>query len=614
MPAPFSRGLRIFQMIGRPFPPVLAPLLLAFGSYVTSLKNEFVYDDVHIIVDNDVLHSLGNIREIITGSWWPDALYRPVTQLTFALDWVIGDGNPAYFHFGNVVLHILCTLLVYRLARRMLPVVGCVVAASLFAVHPVHVEAVANVVGRAEVLATLLVLGTALLYLIDGDLAASGNARGRRLAATGGVLGLSLLAYGSKESALALPGILLMLDWLTARQKNLRFDDVVLRHWMLLVGTLVLALEWMVIRWIVLGDLAGDHPGPGVFGEDFFGRLRAMAPVVLEWIRLLIFPLHLSADYSPDYLPQGWGWRAVTGVTSVIALVVIAVRSSAKQPLVTFGLAWLGGTLLIVSNLIVPSGVLLAERSLYLPSVGFCWLAAFLLMKIENRKAVVFGGIAVVVGLGLARTVERVSVWQSATTFFPRLVVDARGSFRSYWVAGHIAYQRGDRQAGETLMRRAIDIYPVFPNLWSDLAIEFEREERWSEAGDFFAAAYRIDTDRLQDAVNAIENYVRGGELDQAESLAHSARWAGSSDFRLLILLADVALARGLPLRAMTYRRQVAFRFPGVWQYWYLTAEAASLAGYCPEAERSLRRVREIIPEFEDELGVVRTYDSLGCK
>ena len=102
--------------------------------------------------------------------------------------------------------------------------------------------------------------------------------------------------------------------------------------------------------------------------------------------------------------------------------------------------------------------------------------------------------------------------------------------------------------------------------------------------------------------------------MEQAESLALSARWDGSSDVRLLILLADVALARGLPLRAMTYRRQVAFRFPGVWQYWYLTAEAASLAGYCPEAERSLRRVREIIPEFEDELGVVRTYDSLGCK
>jgi hypothetical protein len=601
------------QRFKKPFPPVLVPLILAFGAYVTSLANDFVYDDIHVIVNNELFHSLDNLVGIITGTWWDGVLYRPLTQLTLAVDWVISNGDPAFFHFVNVVLHVACTLLVFRLGRRLLSLPAALVAASLFAIHPVHVEAVANVVGRAEVLATLFALGAAVLYLIDGDLADRGIVGIKRWASSCGVLVLALLAYGSKESALALPGILLILDWITAKQQERRLDETIRRHWVVLTATLVLGLEWMGLRSLILGDLAGVHPGPGVFGEGFFGRVVAMSPVFFEWVRLLVFPLHLSADYSPDYFPPGWGWKASVGVMALVALITVGVRSARKQPMVTFGLAWIGGTLLIVSNLIVPSGVLLAERSLYLPSVGFCFLVAFWATNISVKREIVIGVVAVVVGLGLARTLERVAVWKNPTTFFPRLIVDAEGSFRSYWVAGAIAYQRGDRETGETLMRGAIDIYPVFPNLWNSLAIELEREERWGEAADFYLAAYRIDATRMYDAVSAISSYIRAGQLDSAESVARFAISRGGDDYRLFVLLADVAMARDEPLRAMTYRRLVAFRLAHVWQYWYLTAEAAVLAGYCPEAQRSLERVRELKPDFEDNLGVVSGYESMAC-
>ncbi len=614
LPESHGRSFGFLRGISRPLPPIVVPLLLAFGTFAPSFANEFVYDDQYIIVENEALHSLQNFAEIITGSWWPDALYRPFTQLTFAFDWAIGQGSPVVFHFMNVAFHVFCTLLVFRLARRMLPVASAIVASSLFAVHPVHVEAVANVVGRAEVLATFFVLGAALLYLADGDLASRGINSGRRWATSVGVMAFSVLAYASKESALALPGILLILDWLVARQNDRPFEDVLRQHWVLLLGTLVLGLEWLVVRANVLGDLAGDHPGPGVFGEDFFGRFTAMSPVVLEWVRLLVFPFHLSADYSPAYLPGGWNWRGIVGLLVVIGLIVVAVRNRRSRPIVTFALAWLGGSLLIVSNLIVPSGVLLAERSLYLPSVGFCLLLGFLVSKGGVQRNLLVGIVSVVVGLGVARSIERVSVWKNPTTFFPRLVVDARGSFRSYWVAGAIAYQQGDRETGEQLMRAAIDVYPIFPNVWNSLATEFESEERWSEAGDFFLAAYRIDRTRLNDAVSAMSNYIRGERYDRAVSVARTALADGSSDYRLLVLLADVALAREEPLRAMTYRRQVAFRLSDVWQYWYLTAEAAVLADYCPEASRSLERVEALNPGFTDELDVVVRYATMSCE
>lgn len=590
--------------------------LVAIGSYATSAGHDFVYDDVHIIVGNDQLKSLANIGEIVAGSWWPDALYRPATQLSFAIDWAISGGDPRFFHVVNIVLHAVVSVLVLIFGRTLLMPLGATVAALVFAVHPVHVEAVANVVGRAEIMAALFTLTAALLYKLDGDLAARGVSSGRRWHYSFGTLAALALAFGSKESALAAPGVLLIVDWLQARRARTAFTERVRRHWVLLAGSLVLAFEWITLRTLILGGVAGDHPGPGVFMHDFFDRALVMAPVVVEWVRLLIFPAHLSADYSPNYLSgePAITARGVAGLIILVAGFVVALKAARAKPEVTFCLAWLGGTLLIIANLVVPSGILLSERSLYLPSVGFAflvgWVAAALVVK--HRK-VVIGVVALVVAAGVGHTVNRIPVWKNASVFFPQLVRDAPGSFRSMWVAGALAYESGNRVTGERLMRQAIVTYPLFSNTWHDLASYFEEDERWLEAAQFYAAAYRIDSARLYDAVSSISNFVKAGELDSAAALVAAAIEQHGYDYRLLILQGDIALANGDPMRAMTWRRQVTWRFPEAWQYWYLTADAAVTAEYCPEATRSLARARNLNRDFADVLDVAGRLETLRC-
>ncbi|MBI2404443.1 MAG: hypothetical protein HYV20_17220, partial [Gemmatimonadetes bacterium] len=273
-------------------------------------------------------------------------------------------------------------------------------------------------------------------------------------------LGLGLAA---KETAFAIPGIFLLIDWFDGNRHDERMGQRFRRHWVLWAASVAVSLEWLWVRSLVVGGLAGDQPAPGLEGESFVGRALVMAPVVLEYVRLLFVPARLSADYSPDFLPAAAALtpRGVPGLAALALAVTVAVRARRRAPMVTLGLAWMGGTLLIVSNLIVPTGVLVAERGLYLPSVGavlvLAWLAAW---AEASWGRVGLGFAALLVALGLVRTLTRVPTWRDNNHFFPQLVREAPGSFRSFWVAGALAYGSGDRQSGEALIRRAIVTYP----------------------------------------------------------------------------------------------------------------------------------------------------------
>jgi Flp pilus assembly protein TadD len=596
---------------------LLSAVVLAAGVYAGSLGHAFTYDDVHIIERRELVHSLEDWRGILGATWWGTAMYRPVTLLTFAVDWVVSGGDPGWFHAVNVLLHAGATALVYLLARSLLPSLPAAAAAVLFAVHPVHVEAVANVVGRAEVLATLFALGAVLLYRADGTLAARGDQTWRRWAASWGTLATLGLALASKESAFVTPGLLLLADWADAKRVGLTWGVVVRRHWVLAAASIALTAEWL---WIWLSMVGGVEGGaaeaPGIEGAGLAARAMVMAPVVLEYVRLLFFPARLSADYSPDFLPvaQRLTLAGVAGLVVVAAAAVAAWMARRRAWPVVFALAWIGGTLLIVANVLVPMEVLLAERTLYLPSVGAVLLLGYGVGALAPRwraAGAVLGGL--LVALGVWRTVTRVPAWRNNTMFVRHIVLDAPGSYRADWVLGGYLFTIGDSARGEALYRRALRINPLHAPLWDDLGVQMETQGRWRDAARAFAAAFRIRPERAEPAARAIVNYLRAGVVDSAAVIAGEARARHVEDYRVQIALGDLALARGRPLEAMTWRRRVARRFPDVWQYWWLTADAAVRAGYCPEVVRALGQLERLGADPARRGEVVQGARRAGC-
>ena len=170
--------------------------VVACAVYAQTARYDFAYDDVGVIQERALFHSIANWRSILTASWWPNKnLYRPLTVLTFAANWTASAGAPGAFHVTNVILHGLASVLVLLLVKRLAGAGAGIAAGLLFAVHPIHVEAVANVVGRAELLATILGVAAVLAYMWDGALADAGDTGSwRRYLASYGSLQATALA------------------------------------------------------------------------------------------------------------------------------------------------------------------------------------------------------------------------------------------------------------------------------------------------------------------------------------------------------------------------------------------------------------------------------------
>ena len=568
---------------------------VALAAAVTSLRNGFVYDDVPVVVERGALHSLDSLPGILSGPYWTqrmrDRLYRPATLASFAVDWAVGGGRPLVFHATNVLLHLAVVALVLGLCGSVLGR-GAVVAALWFAVHPVHVEAVANVVGRSELLAAAAYLAATLAFVADGRSARAGPGGMGRAAWTTLVLLLSLVAFGAKEHALSLPAALLLADGWAARQDGEAFAVRFRRHALLWAGVVVVAMAYLALRASVLGTaLGGGHVAEGLGGLNFVQRAVAMLPVVLVWARLLAFPLHLS----PDYAPAQFVLETTIGVWHVAALVVLlaalagAWRARRWSPALLFGVAWVAVTAAIGSNLPVPTGVVFGERLLYLPSVGVAIAVGALWEALPPWRAV---WPLTAVGLVLlgARTLERIPVWQDPDRFFAARVRDAERSYKTHWQLGDRAFERGDASVGERELRMAARIYPYDAELLEDIGSRYLSAGLNRSADRFLTAAYRLDPGRGGAAAQAVMARLRAGAVDSAVALAREAV-RRFPDYDPVTLAAIAANERvGDSRRVLALARQLVYGNPRCAACQLGAAVLAQRAGLCGEAADRLAK------------------------
>ena len=161
--------------------------LLAIGASVDSLPNIFVQDDIPVVLKNLDNHSLNEPWTAFTRPYWPKPfspdLYRPLMSLGLAAQWVAGGGSPVVFRVTSILLYAASAVAFFWLAAILLPIEAAWVAAALFAVHPVHVEAVAVAVNQGELIVGLIAALWVGLYVRArrrGDLDTRGPIGSRR--------------------------------------------------------------------------------------------------------------------------------------------------------------------------------------------------------------------------------------------------------------------------------------------------------------------------------------------------------------------------------------------------------------------------------------------------
>lgn len=448
---------------------------LAVAVFFNAPGNDFAYDDNLIVLGNTGIQSMETLPGALVEPYWPGrygqglGLWRPVVTALYGGEWALFDGNPVGFHVVNVLLHSGVTVLVVLLLGEILPVAGAFLGGVLFALHPVHVEAVANVVGVAEILAAFFFLWASLLILRGGVRMGAG----RVLA----VLVLYALAFLTKESAITLLGIVLLLD---SSKEDLGWSELgsYLRdRWVLYSGMVGIAVLVLFGRYLVLGSLADPFAplGAGILKE--VPRIWTVAATWPHVIRLLFFPLELSVDYGPAVIPIAFGWNPanLAGVLLVIGILALALVAWRKGPLgpghlssraVGWGVVWFVITLSPTTNILFLSGILLSERTLYLPSVGFVAAAAWALLRlwrVRPRLAPIILS-AVLVFMGV-RTWTRTPTWRNNLEVFQVLTSDHPEAGRSQWILGDSYFAIGQVRAGLRAYRIAIGLLGGHYNL-----------------------------------------------------------------------------------------------------------------------------------------------------
>ena len=508
---------------------------LALAASAAGIGNGFVYDDVPIILHNPAVHQLTDPVELWGSAYWPSGLlYRPLTIQVFALEWALGAGRPVVFHLVSVGLMLLVALLFWRLARHLLEPLPAFAAAALFAVHPVHVEAVANGVGQSELLAALFALLAVERYLTwrrDGPLG-----MGRRAA----LAGFTLAAILSKETGYVTPFLLLGAEALQGGRgatwrARLRALGPVL---FLQFG---IALSAFLLRLIVLGAAAGEVTAPALRDLSPATRIGGMLAAIPEWTRLLFWPAHLQAEYGPPALPVtgGFGLAHLVGLAILLLALGLVARSWRTRPVIALGVVWVAIALAPASNVFVASGVILAERTLFLPSAG-AMLAlggalAVVLPRLEAAGSLARGAVALVLAAvvlaGLLRSAERQRVWRDETTFFHRLETDAPTTYRAHLVASNFYSGAGRHSEAERAAQRAFELFKGDPQVFEQFGQTLRREGRCAEAIPILAEGVQRFPDRTVGRSRLIECALAVGDTARARGTAEEAVRLGQREF-----------------------------------------------------------------------------------
>jgi len=467
---------------------------LALVVYGNALAAGFVFDDWVQIWAHPALRDSLDWSAVLAAPLFPGDLYRPLTVATFFFDtWLVGR-TAWWFHSVNVTLHVITSILVAVAGSRLFASVRAgFLAGALFAVHPIHTEAVTGIVGRAEILAACL----GLAAVLAAARAAQAAAWARRGWFALSVATFCLAVFAKEHAILWLP---LMLLYRAARRNA---------AWMRALGEELRRLDWVAwaaciaaylyLRHLVVGPLAPGH------GVDFVDNVLAHVPtrervatalaVLADYASQLLLPLVLSADYS---YPQIEPVRSLADARLWIGagLIALAVVAFARRPgpwgyAAVFPLVALS----LTANLLFPIGTVRAERLLYLPSVGVCWLAAAafdLLLRTRQRRAATAFLVVLLAGYSI-RTGLRNQEWKDQATLFAATARDVPLSSKAHKNHAVELQRSGQLELARQAYLRAWKLYPNEEGTAFGLGTVYEQLGDFPQALAWYRQALAIE-------------------------------------------------------------------------------------------------------------------------
>ncbi len=511
----------------------ILPAVAAALIYLPALRDGFALDDVVIIANDHPLHQLTTLLAALGRPYWYDEghLYRPLTTLAFGLEWAAGGGSPLLFHAVNLVWHALVSALVARLALRWWPPLAAASAGLWFAIHPVHAEAVTNIVGRSELVCGAALLALALIATRVPDLPAAHRTPMGTMQESPSpvhprllwcVFLLSLCAIASKETGAVAPAIV----WLAAVTPLVGDERSIAdrrRRASQLAGAAAGGvLVMLAARFLVLGTFAGDEPHYAFQLVPWWrSELFALATVPRA-LGLVLVPQPPRLDYSP---PDADVLRPAISLILLGAMLVsagaLAAWSHLRRPSAwSFIACFAACAYLPASNLLLRTGVVLADRTLYSPSVGAALAAgAAVASAWTARRWLVVAGIGVLAGMGAVFTIGALGSWRDSPTAFAAIRDRSPTSYIGHFMVAKVEDASGDAARAHAEYAIAVALVPHHASLLYMAGANAMRVHDPTEARALLTRALTLEPNAARARTALVGVVLRDGDTASARGL-----------------------------------------------------------------------------------------------
>ncbi len=530
--------------------------------YANTLGAGFALDDKSVVLGNEAIRGWDGVRHVFGEDYLArtpvaadPSLYRPAATLSFALDHALHGLRPFGYHLGNVLLHAIACVLALGVARIFAGPRVALAGALLFAVHPVHVEAVANVAGRPELLAGIGIFGT--LSAWDRFRRAE-QTRSALWAACLGAFAFALAVFSKESGVVALP-LIAALE--LARPERRALDR---RAFLLAAALTAIAGVFLVLRAAAIGPA----PTGVALGAFPWGRRVATAVrVLVEQVGQLLVPVELRAIWTEAEVPveaRLVTWASVAGAAAIAVALALAWRARRRAPAFAFGVAFFALAVLPTANILFPIGTVRAERLLYTPSFGICLAFAAVLDRVVTRTRVERAFAFVVGALVLAcaaRTWVRNPDWRDDRALAEATLAASPDAALPWGLLADWHAARGELAPAADALRRFLALQPT-ADAWALLGDLERRQARTAGAREAWERALALDPERADVLQNLSTLHLSEGRARDALPLLE----------RLCALEPDLVAAQGNRIaallatgdraRAATLAREVAQRFP----------------------------------------------------
>lgn len=506
--------------------------------YAGAFIGPFVFDDRGTIVDNPTIERL----------WSPDVLHaphetptagRPVVNVSFALNYAVDGRNVRGYHAGNILIHALCGLVLFGIARRTMLKTGASLAiALLWTVHPLASEAVNYITQRTESLMALFYLLT-LYCAIRASRSPAQRARWELLA-----IAACLLGMASKESMVTVPFAVVLYDRVFVYESwNAAFRE----RRRLYAG---LALGWLLLAFLVASAPRNLSAGFGSHDADPWTYLVNQAVMIAQYLKVSIWPRALVLYYGwPEPLTLS---GILPQALLVIALLSITIIALVRLPRVGFLGAWFFVTLAPTSSILPIATEVGAERRMYLALMAVVALAviAFRALVADSRLRITAAGVVTVL-LG-AQTVVRTAEYRSSLRL-AETTVERWPSPGAHSMLGTELAAAGRFAEAEAHLRQAADVHPPAQYYLATVLAETGRRGEAIERFERYIRSQPPELDQVQQARGLLgDALLKEGRLDEAAAQFKSIV-DRSNDRQALIQLAQIHMrqqrfAEAIPL------------------------------------------------------------------